>query len=66
MSNLAEEIASAHKHLRRCETELLTAKSTVRTGRKRVANARSKLDALLDELASGQAQLSLFDRLEKD
>jgi len=66
MSNLAEDIANAHKQLRRTEMELLAAKSAARTGKKRVANARGKLDALLDELASGQTQLPLFDRPEPD
>ncbi len=64
--HLIEDIAGAHKHLRRCETELLAAKSAVRTGRKRVAAARGKLDSLLEELASGQAQLPLFDRPENN
>jgi hypothetical protein len=55
MNSLVQDIRAAHTELRSREVELQAARSQARICKKRIAIARAKLDALLDELATGQS-----------
>ena len=66
MSNLIDEIRAAREALRRQEAETSESASRLRLCKDRERKARKGLDALLDELETGQSLYPLpgFDRLE--
>ena len=66
MSNLIDEIRAAREAFRRLESETSEAGYKLRMCKERLKNGRKELDALLDELETGQSRYPLpgFDRLE--
>jgi len=59
-TNIVQELTDAHARLRKLESELEAIRSQLRPAKKRIFLARQALDALVEELASGQSSLPLF------